>query len=122
MGACKKACLCVTPPTRVSLTKQEDDAVGRSLFPLMSALFAAVKDSGRLITRPNLDLHEVGALASAIAHVWTLDGCRVGVLKCLSTTQNIVNFLSLQVHFVLKLSLNAIDVGASSAEEAEVTE
>ena len=81
---------------QVSLTREEVDAANRStLFPLVGTLFAAVEDSGGLITRPNLNLHEVCALAPAIAHVWTLDGCCVGVLEGLSTTQNIVDFLSL---------------------------
>ena len=56
------------------------------VFPLVTALAAAIKDSGRLVTRPDLDLHEVGALTAAIAHVWALNRGRVGVFEGLSAT------------------------------------
>ena len=88
----------------------------------MATLGTAIKDGGRFITRPDLNLHEVGALAAAITHVRTLYGCSMGVFKSLSTTENVVDFLPLEVHFILKLGLNAINVGACPAEEAEVPE
>ena len=47
-------------------------AAASVVLPLVAALAAAVKDRGWLVARPNLDLHEVGALAPTAAHVWAL--------------------------------------------------
>jgi len=44
----------------------------------------------------------------------------MGVLEGVGTSQHVVYLLPFQVHLVLKLGLNAVNVGASSAEEAEV--
>jgi len=43
------------------------------VFPLVAALAAAVENGRGLISRADLNLHKVGALTPAVAHIWTLD-------------------------------------------------
>ena len=93
---------------------------GSTLLPLEVALDAFVEDGGRLISRPNLNLHEVGALTATMAHVRALHRGRVGVFESFSTAKHIVYFLPLEVHLIFKLGLNLVYVGARSAEKAEV--
>ena len=86
----------------------------------MTALAAPVKDRGGLVSRADLNFHEKCALTAAHSRVGTLNGCRVGVLEGLCATQHVVHFLSLQMHLVFKLGLNAIDVWTGATEEAAV--
>ena len=44
----------------------------------------------------------------------------MGVFEGFGAAQDIVDFLALEVHFVLELGLNAVDVRAGAAEETEV--
>jgi len=89
-------------------------------FPLVGAVGASVEDSGRFVTRSDLNLHEIGALAPACTHVRTRHRRCVRVTPCLCTTENVVDLLALKVHLVLKLGVDAVDVGARPAEEPKV--
>ena len=90
--------------------------------PLVGARGTLVKKSGRLITWPNLDLHEVGAFIEAVVRVLALDFCVVHIAPGLFSAKHIVYLFAFEFHFVFKLVLHAEDVGAGLAEEAEVVE
>ena len=90
------------------------------LLPLVTALGAAVENSGRLIARADLNFHEKGALAAAIAYVWTLHRSNVSIFKSFSPSKNVVHLLSLQSCLVFKLRFDAINVRAAAAKEPKV--
>ena len=90
------------------------------VLPLLTALAASVENRRWLITRPNLDLHEVGSLAAAAPRIGALDSGRVGVLEGVSSAEHVVDFLPLEVHLVFVLGLDPVNVRARLAEEAEV--
>ena len=86
----------------------------------MATLAAAVENCCGLISRADLDLNEVGALASAVAHVGTLHRGCMCIPEGVCSSKYVVYFSPFQVHLVLKLGLNSVNVGTCSAEEAEV--
>ncbi len=56
------------------------------LFPLMTALLAAIKKSGRFVAGSDLDFHEKGVLTATGPHVGALHGCHVGVFPRLCSS------------------------------------
>ena len=44
----------------------------------------------------------------------------MGVFKRIGSSKHVVNFFPLEVHLVLVLGLDAVDVGAGPAEKSEV--
>ena len=88
----------------------------------MAAFRTSIEDGRRLIARPDLDFHEVSPLAAAATDVRTLNRGGMRVLPRFHTSEHIVHFFPLEVHLVLEFSLNAVDVGAGAAEEAEITQ
>ena len=100
-----------------------DNSDDHSVFlPLVATVAALVEDGRRLVTWTNLNLHEIGALALAMAHVRALNVRRVRILPRFGTAEHIVYLFPLEVHFVLKLRLDAMYVGAGAAEKAEITQ
>ena len=90
--------------------------------PLVLAHAAPVENCCRLVARSDLDLLEVGALTAAVLGVGTLDLGRVHVFPGVLAAEDIIDFLALELHLVLKLALHAEDVRARPAEEPEVVE
>ena len=88
----------------------------------MAAFRTPIEDGRRLIARPDLDFHEVSTLAAAATDVRTLNRGGMRVLPRFHTSEHIVHFFPLEVHLVLEFGLNAVDVGAGAAEEAEITQ
>ena len=88
----------------------------------MAAFGTSIEDGGRLVARSDLDFHEVSTLAAAATHFRALDGGRMRVLPCFHTPKHIVHFFPLEVHLVLEFGLNAVDVWAGPAEEAEIAQ
>ena len=70
-------------------------SLGSTLFPLEVALDALVEDGGRLVSRPDLNLHEVGTLTPTMTHVWALHRGSVGIFESFSAAKNVVYFLAL---------------------------
>ena len=81
---------------------------------------ALIKQGCRLITRPNLNLHEVGAFVVAVVCVFALDLRIVDIFPGFFPAEHIVDLFGLELHFVFELVLDAEDVGACFAKEAEV--
>ena len=90
-----------------------------SLFPFVAAIDAAIKEGCRLISRSDLDFDEVGALAATMTNIGALYGRCVGVFPGFRATEDIVDLFPHQVHLVLELGLNTVDIGARSAEKSE---
>ena len=88
----------------------------------MAAFRTSIEDGRRLIARSDLNFHEVSPLAAAATDVRALDGGGMCVLPCLHTSEHIVHFFPLEVHLILEFGLNAVDVGAGAAKEAEITQ
>ena len=57
-----------------------------------------------------------------MTNIGALYGRRVGVFPGLRATEDIINFFPHQVHLVLELGLNAVDIGARAAEKSEITQ
>ena len=92
-----------------------------SLFPFVAAIDAAIKESCRLIGRSDLDFNEVGTLAATMTNIRALYGRRVGVFPGFRAAEDIVDLFPHQVHLVLELGLNTVDIGARAAEKSELT-
>ena len=88
----------------------------------MAAFRTSIEDGRRLIARSDLDFHKVSTLAAAAADVRTLNRGGMRVLPCFHSSEHIVHFFPLEVHLVLEFGLNAVNVGAGAAEEAEITQ
>ena len=92
-----------------------------SLFPFVAAIDAAIKESCRLIGRSDLDFNEVGTLAATMTNIRALYGRRVGVFPGFRAAEDIVDLFPHQVHLVLELGLNTVDIGARATEKSELT-
>ncbi|GMF51524.1 unnamed protein product [Phytophthora fragariaefolia] len=93
----------------------EIDAAKCLVVPLLLALHALVEGRGRLVSRADLDLHEVGLGELAVR------AARLGlvhVLPGLVAAQHVVHLLALKRHLLLHLVLDLEQVRARLAEEA----
>ena len=88
----------------------------------MAALAASVENRCRLVSRPDLDFFVKGSIAATSTHIRALDCRGVGVFKGFGATEDVVDLFALQVSLVLKSGVDDfVDVGTSSAEEAQVS-
>lgn len=90
------------------------------LVPLVAALCTFVEDGHWFVGASDLYLLEVGAIVRARVAIFALGFCIVHVLPSVITSKDIVDFFTLEMHFVLELTLHAEYVGAGLAEKSEV--
>ena len=86
----------------------------------MKTLYTSVKDCLRLVSRSNLKFLEVSFDAVTCLDL-AFDLSLVNILPCILSTKNIVDFLPLQMHLVLKCLVYFEDVGARPTVESKIT-
>ena len=89
---------------------------------MRKAGYTSVEDGLWLVTRPDLELLEVGTVTATVLHVGALYLRLVYVLPGLSSSEDIVDIFSVEEHLVLKLGLDSEHVGAGLAIEPEVSD
>ena len=92
-----------------------------SLFPFVAAIDAAIKECCRLISRSDLDFYEVGALAATMTNIGALYGRCMGVFPGFRTAEDIIDLFPHQVHLMLELGLNTVNIRARAAKKSEFT-
>ena len=92
-----------------------------SLFPFVAAIDAAIKECCRLISRSDLDFYEVGALAATMTNIGALYGRCMGVFPGFRSAEDIVDLFPHQVHLMLELGLNTVNIRARAAKKSEFT-
>ena len=69
----------------------------------MATISALIEYCGRFITRADLNLYKVGSLTWAAHHFWTHNiGC-MSIFKRVSSSEDIIYFLSFQKQLIFKL-------------------